>query len=109
MARKPIQLRALADQDLRQAARQYHDTSPALADRFLARIEQLVLHVQAHPAAGSLRYADALDMPGLRCWPCRQFPWLVFYVEREHAIEIIRVLHARQDIPDTLQPDPWGD
>ena len=107
MARKPITLRALADSDLRAALQHYHAESPALAERFLGRIEQLLDHVRDHPAAGSLRYADALDLPGLRCWPCRQFPWLVFYVARNDSIDVIRILHARQDIPDSLQPPEW--
>ena len=107
MARKPIRFRALADSDLRAALQQYQSESPALAERFLHRIEQVIDHIGSHPAAGSLRYAETLDLPGLRCWPCRQFPWLVFYVMRRDTIDVIRILHARQDIPDSLQPQAW--
>lgn len=109
MARKPVHLRALADRDLRQALIRYRAESPALAERFLARIEQVLEHIGQHPETGSLRYAEALDIPGLRCWPCRQFPWLVFYLGQPSRIEVIRVLHANRDMPESLRPPAWGE
>lgn len=40
-----------------------------------------------------------LRLDGLRAWPLRRFPHLVFYrVEREH-IDVWRVLHAKRDVP----------
>jgi toxin ParE1/3/4 len=60
-------------------------------------------HIGAHPASGSPRYAHLLDLPGLRVWPIRRFPYLVFYVERDDAVAIWRVLHTRRDIPQTLR------
>jgi toxin ParE1/3/4 len=54
------------------------------------------------PHRGSLRFAFALDIPGLRAFPVSRFPYLVFYVERETELDVWRVLHTSRDIPTTL-------
>jgi toxin ParE1/3/4 len=47
-----------------------------------------------------------LDIPGLRSWPLRRFPYVIFYIEQENHIDVWRVLHARRDIPALMQqPD----
>ena len=48
---------------------------------------------------GSPRYADELDIPGLRFRSAGKFPYLVFYVETEAEIDVWRVLHGARDIP----------
>ena len=59
------------------------------------------------PAAGSSRYARALDLPGLRSWPLKRYPYLVFYTEREDSVDVWRVLHGRRDVPARMrEPDP---
>ncbi|MFN3717086.1 MAG: type II toxin-antitoxin system RelE/ParE family toxin [Thiobacillus sp.] len=55
----------------------YLNESPTLALRFVAAVEQAFRHIQRHPSTGSPRYAQELDLPGLRCWPLRRFPYLV--------------------------------
>lgn len=109
MARKPVILRALADADVQRAIADYQGISRGTAARFIDRLEQVIDHLARHSESGSLRYAEALGLPGLRCWPCRQFPWLVFYVTTPARVELVRVLHTRQDIPDSLTPDSWGE
>ena len=96
---KSLQRRRLADQDVADAVDHYFNESPALALRFVDALEQACRHSQKRPATGSPRYAHELDIPGLRCWPLKRFPYLVFYSERSDAIEIWRVLHGRRDIP----------
>ncbi len=44
-----------------------------------------------------------LDLPGLRCWPVKRYPYLVFYVERDDHIDVWRVLHGQRDIPAWLR------
>ena len=39
----------------------------------------------------------------LRFRQCKRFPYLVFYVEGAHPIDIWRVLHGSRDIPGWLQ------
>ena len=58
--------------------------------------------VGRNAATGSPRYAHELDLPGLRSWPLKRYPYLIFYVEREDHIDVWRVLHGERDIPAWL-------
>ena len=94
-----------ADLDIEQALAYYAAEAPHLELSFLDALEKAYLHIQRHPGTGSLRYAHALDIPGLRFWPCQRFPQMVFYIERYDHIALVRVLHGNRDIPATLQND----
>lgn len=102
---KPLRRRRLADQDVAEAIDHYFNESPALALRFVDALEQACRHIQKHPATGSPRYAHELDIPGLRCWPLKRFPYLIFYGEGADGIDLWRVLHGRRDIPAWLKED----
>ena len=58
--------------------------------------------ITARPNSGSPRYAEILDLPGLRTKRLKRFPFLVFYVEGPDRIDVWHVLHARRDIPASL-------
>lgn len=77
---KPLQRRRLADHDVTDAVDHYLDESPAVALRFVDALEQALRHIRKLPATGSPRYAHELDIPGLRCWRLKRFPYLVFYL-----------------------------
>ncbi len=70
---------------------------------FIAALEQAYAHIGRHPSTGSPRYAHALNLPGLRSWPLRRYPQMIFYVERADHVDVWRVLHGRHDIPGWLQ------
>jgi plasmid stabilization system protein ParE len=36
-------------------------------------------------------------------WPLRRFSHALFYVERERAVEVVRILHSRRDLPGELR------
>lgn len=99
---KPLWRRELADRDIAEAIDHYLLESPALAQRFVDAAEQAFRHIQRHPGTGSPRYAHGLNLPGLRCWSLRRFPYLVFYREAEDGIHVWRILHAQRDIPNWL-------
>ena len=94
-----------ADLDIEQALAYYAAEAPHMELSFLDALEKASLHIQRNPGTGSLRYAHALDIPGLRFWPCQRFPQMVFYIERDDHIALVRVLHGSRDIPATLQDD----
>jgi toxin ParE1/3/4 len=62
-------------------------------------VERAYRHIVAQPATGSQRYAHELDLPGLRSWPLKRYPYLIFYVERDDHLDVWRVLHGERDIP----------
>ncbi len=102
---KPLRRRALADLDIAEAIDHYLNESPDLARRFVDAAEQAFRHIQRHPGTGSTRYAHELNLPGLRSWPLRRFPYLVFYREGADSIDVWRVLHGQRDIPNWLAAD----
>lgn len=85
------------------AALDYYLTNAAeYAFDFIDDLEQAYQHIQQYPASGSPRYAIELDLPDLRAWKCHRFPYVIFYVENAEQIEVWRVLHDKQDLPELL-------
>jgi toxin ParE1/3/4 len=100
---KPIVRRAKADEDVQKATEYLLLTAPEYTLAFVDALEQAYRHIQKHPQSGAPRYAHELDLSGLRFWQCKRFPYLIFYVELSTRIEIWRVLHSHQDIPEWLR------
>jgi toxin ParE1/3/4 len=97
---KPAVLRERALQDIEEAADHYlNEAGAAAALGFIDVLEKSVRRLARHPAAGSSRYAHELDLPGLRTWPLRRYPYLIFYMEQDDHIDVWRVLHGQRDIP----------
>ena len=103
---KPLVRLEQADLDVEQALDFYLVEAPHMAFSFLAALEKAYSHIQRNPGTGSPRYAHALDIPGLRFWPCQCFPQMVFYVEHDDYIALVRVLHGSRDIPGSFQDLP---
>ena len=104
MSCKPVVLRQRAEQDVIEALDRYREEAgEAVALGFVQAIEDAFVQLAQQPGSGSPRYALALDLPGLRCWPIRQFPYLIFYLEQAGQIDVWRVLHQHCDIPAWLQ------
>jgi len=102
---KPIVRRARADDDILRAIDDFVANAPEVALPFVEAVEEAYRHIQKHPGSGFPRYAHELDLPGLRFWVCNRFPYLVFYVEQGSRIEVWRVLHSQQGIPETLRKE----
>ncbi len=100
MTIKPVILRVLAEQDIEQASFHYQsEGGEVLALDFIEEAEQTFRRISRNPAIGSPRYAFELGLEGLRAWPLRRFPYLVFYIEQPDAVDVWRVLHGQRDIP----------
>ena len=100
---RPLVRRARADADVREAIDHYLAESTSVALGFVDALEAAYEHIRRSPATGSPRYGHELNLQGLRSWPCRRHPYLVFYVSYEDRIEVWRVLHMSCDIPRWLQ------
>lgn len=104
MTAKPIVLLPLAEHDIDDAIRHYQrEGGITLAGRLAQAVEVALRHIGRYPASGSPRYADSLGTPGLRCWPVKRFPYLVFYIERAAQVDVWRLLHKQLDIPAWMQ------
>lgn len=106
MTAKPVNPRERAKRDIQEAVDHYVDTAgDETALGFVGAVARAFDHIGSHPATGSPRHAHELGLPGLRHWPLKRFPYLVFYVERADRVDVLRVLHGRRDIPAWI-PDP---
>ncbi|HEV2533456.1 type II toxin-antitoxin system RelE/ParE family toxin [Phenylobacterium sp.] len=107
MTPKPSILRQLARGDIEAAVDFYAaEAGEPVALRFVDALETALRMIGRHPAAGSPRLGQELDLPGLRTRLLNGFPYLVFYVERQDHVDVWRVLHGHRDIPAWLQePD----
>ena len=100
MTAKLVVPRALARQDVEEAVVYYaREAGAEVALGFIDALEQAYAALAAYPAAGSLRYAFELNLPGLRCWTLRSYPYLVFYRDVPAQVDVWRVLHGQRDIP----------
>jgi toxin ParE1/3/4 len=101
---RPVVPRSAANEDIKEALDYYLGASSVEAALgFIDALESAYRHIARAPASGSPRYAHELDIPGLRSWPLRRYPHVVFYVERAEYIDVWRVLHGERDIPETLR------
>ncbi|MBG9386667.1 type II toxin-antitoxin system RelE/ParE family toxin [Caenimonas aquaedulcis] len=100
MTAKAVVRRSQAQKDIQRAADHYFaEGGTALEVRFIDAMQAAIRKISAHPGIGSPRHSQTLSVPGLRAWRLTRFPYLVFYVEREDAIDVWRVLHEQRDIP----------
>lgn len=98
--------RASADQDIEAIIDDHLTEAGAeVALGFIHALEAAFQQLARQPAMGSPRYGEVLSLPGLRTWPLRRYPHIIFYFEAPDAIEIWRVLHGRRNIPVHLQTD----
>ncbi|MDN5844411.1 MAG: type II toxin-antitoxin system RelE/ParE family toxin, partial [Alcaligenaceae bacterium] len=91
---KPVIPRGQARLDVDDALDYYlTQASQSVARGFIDALEQGYRHISRFPASGSPRYAQELDLPGLRIWGLSDYPLIIFYVEREDHVDVWRVLH----------------
>jgi toxin ParE1/3/4 len=101
---KPVIPRERAHQDVDSALQNYLSEAAApIALGFIYSLEAAYTHIARHPVSGSLRYADALNLPGLRYWQLPTYPFLIFYLQRVSHIDVWRVLNAKRYIPAWFQ------
>jgi toxin ParE1/3/4 len=102
-------LSAAAEADLLGAHAYYLQVAgDKVADDFMQQADIALLHLQSFPGTGSNRYAHMSPHAHLRFWTLKRFPYAVFYIERDAAIDIVRVLHQASDIPFHLDAFPSG-
>ena len=96
---KPIIRRLTAAEDVEGHATFIAEGSIDAALRFLERAEQTIKGLSLFPASGAPFPSRHPELTGVRTKLVKDFPnHVVFYIERDHAIEIIRVLRGGQDM-----------
>lgn len=91
-----------AQKDIEEIVSYYSKRGLFLADRFIDEYEAIIREIEMMPGIGTLRFASELDVPNLHVYPLHDFPYLIFYFEREKYVDVVRVLHSHRDIPGLL-------
>lgn len=100
-------MRAAARSDVDEATSHYVDEGGSeVALGFIDALEHALGHLARYPESGSPRYGHELNLPGLRSWPLKPYPYLVFYMTGSETIDVWRVLHDRRDIPAWMREEP---
>ena len=100
---KPLIPRERAEKDVDEAIAYYlSENAGDAALGFIDALERAYAQISRNPSAGSSGYASELALPGLRFWPLKRYPHLVFYLERADHIDVWRVLHGKRDIPSWM-------
>lgn len=98
--------RELAKQDIEAAFDHYLSAAGSdVAIAFVDEMERTFTQISQNPLAGSPRYSHEIDLPDLRFWRVRRFPYLVFYVVSDEYVDVWRISHAHSDIPSWMR-DP---
>ena len=106
MKAKGVVARARAEQDVNDALDFYlGQASQKVALGFIDALERAYRLIGERSEIGATRYAYGLDLPGLRSWPLRDYPYVVFYFPRDDHIDVWRVLHASREIPAWMTGD----
>lgn len=96
---KPITRRPKAVEDVESHAMYIADGSIDAALRFLERAEQTIKGLSLFPESGGPFPTKVPELSGMRTRLVKDFPnHVVFYIEREESIEVIRVLRGGQDM-----------
>ncbi|HEY0594196.1 type II toxin-antitoxin system RelE/ParE family toxin, partial [Sphingopyxis sp.] len=104
MTTKPLVALGLARRDVEDAIDHYlAEAGDAVAMRFIDALERAYRSIAEAPGTGSPRYAHELNLPSLRHWRVKRYPFYIFYMEHQDRIDIWRVLHAQRDIPAWMQ------
>ena len=107
MTSRPVIPRAEARRDAEDALAHYGaEAADEFAVGFISAQRQAYALIGRQPASGSTRYAAELGLPGLHSLPLRQFPYVLFYFERDDAIDVRRILHGRRDIQGHMREPP---
>jgi toxin ParE1/3/4 len=95
-----IRKRPAAKQDLDRQADYLGRASgnPELESKFLDAVADTFKNIRDMPTMGSPVTLPRLAEHAIRKWPVQDFPGiLIFYREIDNSIEVLRVLHGRQD------------
>ena len=96
---KPITRRPKAVEDVESHAMYIADGSVDAALRFLERAEQTIKGLALFPESGGPFATSARELAGMRTRLVKDFPnHVVFYIERENSIEVVRVLRGGQNM-----------
>jgi toxin ParE1/3/4 len=103
---KQIYFTPKARRDAKLSASWLRKQNPLAADRFLDAVENTAAKLGRMPMLGSRNYADTVLQKGVRMIAVEHFKnYLLFFVERDASIDIVRILHGARDISYIMESE----
>jgi toxin ParE1/3/4 len=100
---KRIILRPKASQDVDDHFAYVAENNFEAALQFFDSARLTIAQLAKMPGMGSLYLVENPRLQGLRKWAVKDFKkYLIFYFERDDAIEVVRILYATRDINSIL-------
>ncbi len=104
MTARSVRLSRAADGDVRDAIAHYAaEAGEQVATGFRQALKDAVELLARFPEIGATTLGSATSRPGMRTWPLSDFPYLVVYEQTPDYLSVVKVLHARRDIPASLR------
>jgi toxin ParE1/3/4 len=104
MAKKII-ITPKASQDLDDCFAYISEGNPETALRFFDSTRLTIAQIARMPEIGSIFVTNNDRLQGLRKWSVKDFrKYLIFYIDREEVVEIVRILYATRDVSSILDP-----
>ena len=104
MSQRKLVHRPAARRDLASAVSYLRaEGGSSTAHRFVDEVEATFTRLCSFPHLGTPWPTTNPELDGLRRRTLPHFPYSVFYLPTETTIEIVRVLHHRQDFPPLLE------
>ena len=95
---KPCRLRPQARNDRREQVQYYRrEAGPDVANCLVDALHKAQAELALQPGIGSPVLGQLLGLPGLRVWRISGFPLSYWYFEREHCVDVVRLVGQRQD------------
>jgi toxin ParE1/3/4 len=102
---KKIVITPKASQDLDDCFAYISQDNPEIALRFFDSTRITIAQIARMPGIGSIFATNNNRLQELRKWSVKDFrKYLIFYIDRDDAVEIVRILYATRDISSILNP-----
>jgi toxin ParE1/3/4 len=83
---------------------------PDVARRFRSSVESSIKLALSRPKAGAPKHVRNPALSDLRSWPVKGFDeFRIYYLARQDALMIVRVLHGKRDIGAILEKQAIDD
>jgi toxin ParE1/3/4 len=102
---KKIVITPKANQDLDDCFAYISQDNPEIALQFFDATRITIAQIARMPGMGSIFATNNNRLQNLRKLSVKDFrKYLIFYIERDEIVEIVRILYATRDINSILDP-----
>ena len=100
---KKIVITPKASQDLDDCFAYISQDNPEIALQFFDSTRLTIAQIARMPGIGGVFVTNNARLQGLRKWAVKDFrKYLIFYIDRDDVVEIVRILYATRDISNIL-------